>query len=547
MTLQGGQHDNGVIFKCDLDGSNYAILHDFDSSVEGAYPKGNLTLLGNKLYGMTSSGGANGGGVLFSYDLTLNINKPYAILYEFGASNNDGISPSGSLTLASDGKLYGTTSAGGDTNDGTIFSYNPSDDTYFKKYSFELNTTGNAPLGNLTELNDKLYGMNSGGGSQLQGTIFEYDFGFSQITQVFNFGQVNNIADGSTPQGSLTLSNGTLYGMTSTGGSNNNFGVIFSFNPKVGYTHLIDFDPSENFPSGSLTIDGSQLYGMTSAGGTSGTLFSYDLANPGSITNLENFKDSNGASPLGSVIEFNNIFYGMTQQGGSKNGGVIFSYDPAAGTPYSILHEFDSSNNTQGRFPDGDLTVVDDAVLPVSLTSFTAKVENNEVEIEWATASEQNNSHFIIERSIDGTKFDKMGTNIEGHGTTSAPQRYSTYDHNPENGVNYYRLIQVDLNGQAADKGTKAVKFNLGHAFVASLQVSPNPVTNVIKFKLGNYTGKEVKAVLTTMSGKILHKQTLEVREGIENTLNFKPVSGSYLLRINGEGGLNLSNVVLVQ
>ncbi len=547
MTILGGKNNAGTFFKCDIDGSQYVVLHDFDPQQGGVNPNGNLTLVGNKLYGMTSKGGvnsSNNGGVIFSYDLTTN---NYTVLHEFDSSgNNDGIFPYGSLVLASNGKLYGMTSAGGNSGDGIIFSYDPVNDDYIKTQDFILVNSGSAPWGNLTELNGKLYGMTSAGGGDNLGVIFEYDLSLDKIDQTFEFGQNNGISDGATPFGSLTVFNNKLYGMTSAGGGPNDGGAIFSYDPNLGYTHLTDFDNSGFNPNGSLIVMGTQLYGMTKNGGTLGTLFSFDPANPSTITNLVNFKGtSNGANPLSSLTEFKNVFYGMTQQGGANSIGVAFKYDPAAGTQYSILHEFDDlPPNVEGKYPAGDLIVVDDVVLPVNLNSFTARAEGQNVKIEWATASEQNNDRFEIERSLDGIKFSKMAT-VSGHGTTSAPQRYIAYDHNPHDGINYYRLMQIDLNGQSADKGTKSVKFSLNQSQTASLQVSPNPVTSSIKFKLNNYTGKEVKAVLTTTSGKILHKETVQVNA--ENTLNFTLTPGSYILKVSGERGLNLSNVVLAQ
>jgi beta-glucanase (GH16 family) len=88
-------------------------------------------------------------------------------------------------------------------------------------------------------------------------------------------------------------------------------------------------------------------------------------------------------------------------------------------------------------------------VVPVELISFQAKAVNNTSVLTWHTASERNNQAFEIERSTDGTTFTNIGT-VKGNGTTSTPHNYTFTDIAPSNGVNYYRLRQIDTDGKAA-------------------------------------------------------------------------------------------------
>lgn len=86
-------------------------------------------------------------------------------------------------------------------------------------------------------------------------------------------------------------------------------------------------------------------------------------------------------------------------------------------------------------------------ILPVVLTSFIAEmIDNSSISIIWQTATELNNSKFIIETSTQGEVFQRIGE-IAGAGTTTEPQNYTFTHHTPSAGVNYYRLKQVDVDG----------------------------------------------------------------------------------------------------
>ncbi|GJM34998.1 MAG: hypothetical protein DHS20C18_39990 [Saprospiraceae bacterium] len=85
-------------------------------------------------------------------------------------------------------------------------------------------------------------------------------------------------------------------------------------------------------------------------------------------------------------------------------------------------------------------------VLPVELSSFTAKPLDDAVQLAWVTNSEINNAGFEIERSKDGKIFERLGT-VPGNGTTNTPKHYSFRDKQPLSGLNYYRLRQIDLDG----------------------------------------------------------------------------------------------------
>ncbi|MEP6949129.1 MAG: choice-of-anchor tandem repeat GloVer-containing protein [Ginsengibacter sp.] len=297
MTVAGGSNGVGVIFSLDPSSSTYTKLKDFDVT-KGNNPYGSLIQASDgKLYGMTFNGGNRDSGVIFSFDPSSSI---YTKLKDF--NNTDGGRPYGSLLQAGNGKLFGMTTAGGSNGFGVIFSLDLLAGAYTRLKNFDL-SGGGIPYGSLIRATDgKLYGLTSNyGGNAGGGTIFLFDPVTFNYTVLKSFDNTN----GGNPVGSLMQADdGNLYGMTGSGGSNFD-GVIFSFNPASRiYTKLLDFDSSNGaYPMGNLMqANDGKLYGMTSAGGSNnaGVIFSFDPSTS-TYSKLENFDGTNGAKPyLGS-------------------------------------------------------------------------------------------------------------------------------------------------------------------------------------------------------------------------------------------------------
>jgi uncharacterized repeat protein (TIGR03803 family) len=309
MTQFGGTHDFGVIFSFNLSNNIYTDLHDFNDS-DGANPQGNLIQVNDSIfYGMTSAGGLPNYqfGVIFSFNPKNNIYKKiHTFINPDGITDTNGISPTGSL-LQDGNKLYGLTSAGGDSTDGVIFSYNLSDSTYSKLYDFG-DTHGIIPLGSLVKnSNGLLYGMTSAGGTfGGYGTIFSFDTSGNNYSDLYDF---DGGANGGSPHGSLILAGGKLYGMTEYGGNNGGNGIIFSLDGNNKFDTLYDFNGiTGSKPHGSLFLADGNLYGMTALGGndTVGNIFSYNIS--GSVfTNIASFNDTLGAIPYGNLIDTSTV------------------------------------------------------------------------------------------------------------------------------------------------------------------------------------------------------------------------------------------------
>lgn len=174
-----------------------------------------------------------------------------------------------------------------------------------------------------------------------------------------------------------------------------------------------------------------------------------------------------------------------------------------------------------------------ESTLPVSLINFTAKASPNQhAELKWSTASENNNQKFIIARSTDGVVFTEVGA-INGAGNSNQLENYIFRDYQPSNGTNYYRLSQVDFDGEITILGTRSVIFSLEQKAVIS--VYPNPVDKEIHINLPQYTGTALDVSLMDLNGRIIQKQALKNSGGKWHfIISNKPTAGIYILRING-------------
>ena len=361
MTYDGGIDSLGVLFKYNLTGNTYTIVHTFSGGADGAMPQGSLIVANNGLlYGMAQYGGTYNYGILFSYNRSTGA---YTKLHDFGGGT-DGAYPGGTLMQASNGIIYGLTEAGGTySNKGTIFSYDISTNTYTTLYNFGVRFDGISPVGSLIQASDGLlYGCTSYGCTTGFGSLFSYNISNGVILHLHNFDEGAKYPTGSVVQ----ANNGLLYGLTWSGG-NDSAGIIYSYDITSNtYTDVHDFsDTAKGInPTGSLIqASNGLLYGVTRYGGTAsavngtnGIFFSYDIG-----TNTEEVirafgGNPDGGYPSGPLVEAGNgTIYGMTVNGGAIGFGFMFGYNIAQNI-YSGLHDF--YLGTDGANPFGGLVEV---------------------------------------------------------------------------------------------------------------------------------------------------------------------------------------------
>ncbi len=266
------------------------------------------------------------------------------------------------------GMLYGTTTRGGLSSNGTVYRISGRG-VHKLIYSFGGGSDGANPTHSLLDVNGTLYGTTTyGGGSECNcGTVYSVS---TSGTEKLLHALKGGTADGATPYAGLIDVNGTLYGTTSEGGgsgckTNYNVGgcgTVFSITTSGQETILYRFASGSDgaTPQGELTNVNGVLYGTTTLGGTTsgpycpqwhgcGTV--YRVTTSGKENVLYSFKGgSDGAWPESGLTNVNGTLYGTTSGGngtgcGGTGCGTVFQIN-ASGSGYGTLHGF------QGE-PDG--------------------------------------------------------------------------------------------------------------------------------------------------------------------------------------------------
>jgi uncharacterized repeat protein (TIGR03803 family) len=282
---------------------------------------------------------------------------------DFNGTN--GYQPFGTLTQATDGNFYGTTTNGGGHGYGNVYRITPSGEVT-SIYNFCLRSVCNdgttpesAPvLGS----DGNLYGTTTGF-AYGYGTVYKMTLS-GKLTTLYTFCSLAQCADGSFPNGLIQAGDGNFYGTTIDGG-NFNEGTIFKITPAGQFTSLYSFCALANCADGdrpvSSPIVGSDgnLYGATWQYPTGGVLYRFTLA--GDYKVLYSFCRgivicSDGSEPPAIVQDANGNFFGTTQYGGgSGNYGTVFEL--TAKQQFINLHTFDK---TDGAYPDEALTLAND-------------------------------------------------------------------------------------------------------------------------------------------------------------------------------------------
>lgn len=332
----GGTMNRGTLYKYTLSTNTLSKRDDFNNALTGNNPIGGLMKANNgKLYGMASSGGSNGYGTLFEFDLTADsIDKKV----DFILSN--GRTPIGNLVEATTGKLYGMTQYGGASSGlgkGVIFEYDITLDTLKRLRSLGSSNLGYYPSGSFVQDSPGkfLILMRTGGPNSFSGVISEYTIATNSLVKKQYFDRTKT---GTSPQGNLVkaVSNGKYYGVCNYGGTGD-FGVIFEYDKAADtLINKVSFSPSPNgkTPTGTLLkATNGKLYGYTTGGGLGyGTIFEVDPVTQ-HVVKKADFEGTNGKTPYGALIQAaNGKIYGVTVQGGAQNYGVLFEFNSTTGT-----------------------------------------------------------------------------------------------------------------------------------------------------------------------------------------------------------------------
>lgn len=362
VTSSGGAHGRGVIFSIDQFGIDYKVHHEFDETYDGN-PHFGLTLFDNDLWGITrAEPGSEQYGIIYKIDPG---SSGFSLIHQL--TEADGYFPNAGLT-SFDGKLWGTTFYGGNTNNGTIFTIENNGGSFAHKTVYHCLDNPNNPTYPSTKLevvNDFLWGLSNGGGEKYEGTIYRINSVSEEVSIMYSFQSNNNLftnfyaapdqllndggnlwgtkheevfkiettnsfeynvvhnffnPNGGNPDFGYQKVGDRIWGIDAYGGSKNQ-GVIFSMYPdgsdrQVEYT----FTPEEIFrPRGSLTPVGNEMFGITN-----GEIYAIDV-NSSELRIIGNVE-----SPKGTPVYNDGFVYALSENS-SLGAGGLFSMNVSTG------------------------------------------------------------------------------------------------------------------------------------------------------------------------------------------------------------------------
>ncbi len=176
------------------------------------------------------------------------------------------------------------------------------------------------------------------------------------------------------------------------------------------------------------------------------------------------------------------------------------------------------------------------SLLPIELANFSVKAYEDYNEIIWSTHTEINNQYFLLERSNDAKNWEEI-FKINGAGNSTNLIEYEFSDTNPFAGLNYYKLKQIDFDGQYSYSNiisANAIKSN-------QFFIYPNPAKNVLHVffvseKQGNYTVE----IVSTINEQLFIKEIITNADGNKLEINLSNYSkGLYLIRIINNNNLS--------
>jgi uncharacterized repeat protein (TIGR03803 family) len=295
------------------------------------------------LYGTTEGGGTYGYGTVFG----ITPSGELITLYSFCATSGcpDGSIPWFGLVLATDGNLYGITTAGGASGNGTIFKMTPGGQLT-TLYEFGAAYAPPAPYGGLIQGADgNLYGTTRNGGIYGNGTVFKITLG-GALTTLYSF---SGASDGGTPQAPLVqTTNGNLYGTTYSGGAAGR-GTIFQITPGGMFSAIYSFSGSECCSqAGLIQATDGMLYGTNKFGGSASSGSVFQITPSGQLTTLHSFDGSDGSWPNSSLVQATDgALYGTTEIGGASGAGTLFKI--TLNGDFTLLYTFTSAYSGSGN------------------------------------------------------------------------------------------------------------------------------------------------------------------------------------------------------
>lgn len=175
------------------------------------------------------------------------------------------------------------------------------------------------------------------------------------------------------------------------------------------------------------------------------------------------------------------------------------------------INSFSGGGLITGVVPVGGTTSGTAILLDLTLLDFTAKKIGETVDLSWTTKEEFDMSHFVLERSLDGTNFKAIGT-VEATNEIEKTIHYLWNDAQPYSGVNYYRLKMIEANGAFTYSAVRAIAFDEKEAY--TLRVLPNPFQNALTLNVQAEVATEAIVMVYNGLGQVIYTRSTALELG---------------------------------
>lgn len=345
--------------------------------------------------------------------------------------------------------------------------------------------------------------------------------------QICVTGGTNHDCSGQTQLCNTSSFTGSLTGGFGTQeyNSNGSWGCIFGEHNTLWYTFKanatgpLDFNIASNPTSSFQDVDWA-LWGPFNPNPSCNLTASNILASSYAVSNANPGCSLPGYSTGISYCETGGTYC----EGAGGNGNIVAfvkELNVTSGNYYVLLIDLFAGNSNftfnWGTTSTGGQTSIANCLLPIEVIYFDGEALDGMNHLHWSTGAEENNNYFAVERSRDGEAFDSIGT-VEGAGTSITQSNYQFIDANPMVGRNYYRVRQVDHDGNYTY--THIILLENSVVGFAIDAVYPNPTNGLTNVDIMGNEGSIIEWQVVDAMGRLLIHDRTSIHQG-KNTFSF--------------------------
>lgn len=331
VTNKGGEHNGGVIYSMNLDGSNKQVEYNFDFiDISTPWRTSLIEVDSSEIYGTSLEGGFYNSGTLFKHNYQTGTTK---VLHNFFLYDSIGHSPMGDLIMINK-TIYGTTTDGNSNNrKGSIFAYDIVKDSIYLVKNLHDSIKANGVSGLIQTSNGKIYGTG-------QKSLYEYDQALDSIIVI----ATTDYYQLSTP---IELNNGNLLGTGNLGGMD---AIIYEYDISLDSLIILNYFTPQihgiNVSKLTANQDLTKFYCTTDI--FKSAILEYDYAS-NTLDTIFTFQNNNvGAHPNEVAFIDSTTLIGNTYSGGANGDGTVYKFNIQTKIHTKL---FDLSRYSTGSFP----------------------------------------------------------------------------------------------------------------------------------------------------------------------------------------------------